>query len=318
MCKIAIMMSTYNGERYLEEQLDTIFKQKGIEFDLYIRDDGSTDSTINIIKKYKDKYNDQIHMVCGKNIGVIRSFEWLIGKVPNTYDYYSFADQDDIWYDDKLISAVELLSDLPTETPGICICNQNCVKADGSFMYKRLPEEFLRPCLIPTMLDGNLYSGCTMVINNQLMNRIKYSYKIAGKSLRVIYDIWILFVAQAIGKVIYDPQVHMDYRRHEGNVTREAFGDKISMIDIIKRLKNIFVTLKKFTYFKGYTSYRARLLLHCFKKDMSKEDIKLVSYLGYYNKTFFSWLKTIVFNPLAEYYQSPKFLTWLKFFISIY
>lgn len=318
MDKLAVLMSTYNGEKYIEEQLNSIFNQKNVVFDIFIRDDGSTDDTIEIIKKFKKKYREHIHVSYGSNIGVVRSFEWLIKNVPQSYKYYAFADQDDIWYENKLSSAVLMLADQNENVPVIYVSNQNCVEEDGTFMYKRLPNEFLQPCLLTTMMDGNKYSGCTMVINSKLMNKLKYSYKIAGRSLRVIYDIWMLFVAQAIGIVIYDPNAYMDYRRHEGNVTREAFGKNTTFEDILARVKNIFTTIKKYSYYKGYTSYRAKLLLHCFKSEMNYKDVKKVELLAHYNDSFFNWLRMIILNPLRKYYQPPIILTWLKFLVKIY
>lgn len=318
MNKIAILMSTYNGEKYIEEQLDSLFKQIDVDFDLYIRDDGSTDGTIDIIDKYKNIHKGQVYVVYGKNIGVIKSFEWLIKKVPESYRYYSFADQDDIWYENKLYSAVSMIREQNESKPIIYISNQNCIKEDGTFIYKRLPKQFLQPCLLTTMMDGNKYSGCTMVINNSLMKRLKYSYKVAGRSLRVIYDIWMLFVAQAVGLVLYDSNAYMDYRRHDGNVTREAFGANITYEDIIARVKNIFITIRDYSYYKGFTSYRAKLLLHCFENEMNDTDIKKVEYLANYNDSFLNWIKMIILNPLRKYYQPPIILTWLKFFVKIY
>lgn len=316
--KIAILMSTYNGEQFLSEQLDSIFNQTDVDFDLYIRDDKSSDRTVDVIKSYNENHEGVINLVCGKkNIGAIRSFEWLINKVPIKYDFYAFADQDDIWYPDKLISAVNMFDMESKETPQLYVCNQNCVDGNKCFLYKRFPDYFLQDSIMDTMLN-NQYSGCTMVLNNSLMNAVRMTYKEAGKSLRVIYDVWIMSVAQACGKVYYDNTPHMDFRRHEGNVTQASFGKNLQFSDVKKRFFNMFKTLKNYSYYKGYTSYRAKLLLKCFEDEMNNDEISKVSQLASYRDSVMNWLRMVLVNPLWKYYQPPKIITWLRFFVRIY
>jgi hypothetical protein len=98
---------------------------------------------------------------------------------------------------------------------------------------------------------NNQYSGCTMVMNSSLMNNVKKTYKTAGKSLRDIYDVWVLAVAQASGNVIFDKKTYIDFRRHSGNVTQASFGKNLQLSDAIKRFKKMFVTVQNFSYYKG-------------------------------------------------------------------
>ena len=93
--KVAVMMSTYNGELYIEEQIESILQQPGVDVFLYIRDDGSSDGTLRILQKYSS--TDKVHIQYGKHIGIGNSFMELLWSLPDTYDYYSFSDQDDIW-----------------------------------------------------------------------------------------------------------------------------------------------------------------------------------------------------------------------------
>lgn len=317
--KIAILLSTYNGEQFIREQLDSIFNQKDVEFELFIRDDCSTDDTVKILKEYKKLHKDTIHLVVGdKNMGALRSYEWLIRKAPEGYDYYSFADQDDIWYEDKLYSAISKLVDLDDKDANLYICNQNCIDKDGNFLYKRFPDEFIQPCIMDTLLN-NQYSGCTMVMNKALIDNLKMTYKKAGKSLRVIYDVWVLAVAQASGNVIFDRIPHIDFRRHEGNVTQASFGKNLKLSDVKKRFFNMFKTMKNYSYYKGYTAYRAKLLLDCFGDSMDQnEEFNCVKELATYNDSAFRWLRTIILNPLWKYYQPPKLISWIRFFVKIY
>ena len=106
MYKVAVLLSTYNGSKYIKEQIDSILSQEGVNIDIYIRDDGSTDETVNIIYEYK---SNNIFLTEGKNIGVGNSFMELLYSVPEIYDYYAFADQDDIWSEKKTRIAIEVL-----------------------------------------------------------------------------------------------------------------------------------------------------------------------------------------------------------------
>ena len=99
-------MSTYNGEKYVREQLDSILNQTYKNIEIVVRDDGSKDNTVKIIKEYQEKYKN-IKLVTGKNLGFIKSFFELL-KITES-DYYSYADQDDIWMENKIELAVELL-----------------------------------------------------------------------------------------------------------------------------------------------------------------------------------------------------------------
>ena len=107
--KVVILLSTYNGEKYLKEQLDSLLNQTYKNIDIYIRDDGSKDETVNIIKKYQNEY-DNIHLEEGKNLGFIKSFFELLKNGDENVDIYSYCDQDDIWEEDKIERAVKFIN----------------------------------------------------------------------------------------------------------------------------------------------------------------------------------------------------------------
>ena len=127
MYRVAVLMSTYNGERYLKEQIDSILDQEGVDTALYIRDDESADQTVQIIEEYRKKYPGKIHLLKGRNKGPGRSFMELVYKVPDDYDYYAYSDQDDIWLTDKLEEGIRFLNEsgkelyiLPVPRSGTC------------------------------------------------------------------------------------------------------------------------------------------------------------------------------------------------------
>ena len=110
--KVCVLLSTYNGEKFLEKQLNSLFSQTYKNFDLLIRDDGSNDNTINILEKYKINY------LKGKNIGVIKSFFKLLEIALNKgYEYFLFCDQDDIWELDKIEKQLFFISSKNQKLP---------------------------------------------------------------------------------------------------------------------------------------------------------------------------------------------------------
>ena len=127
MKKVQVLLSTYNGEKYLKEQLDSIIAQKGVDVHILARDDGSKDDTIKILEGYEN-----IDIIKGSNIGVCKSFFELINK-SGEYDYYSFADQDDVWDCDKLVIAINKLEKCNSK-PAVYASNTRLVDANLTFL----------------------------------------------------------------------------------------------------------------------------------------------------------------------------------------
>ena len=212
---VAVLMSTYNGERFLTEQLDSILNQRKVNVSLFIRDDGSTDKTIDIINQYKLR-GHRITLYQGENVGPGMSFVRLLYKVAKQqeiYRYYAFADQDDVWLPDKLCAAVQKLEKI--NEPAL-YCSNQTIYCDGI-------EKGLRYSTVPDMtLEGhitrNQFSGCTMVMNQQLL-QIICSKEMPSQDILSyrLHDAMIFLEALLVGKVIYDPHSYINYRIHEGN-----------------------------------------------------------------------------------------------------
>ena len=123
MKNVLVLLSTYNGSRYLQEQIDSVLNQDGVKVVLLIRDDGSTDNTLEILDR-NSLNHDNIFVITGSNCRSAASFMELVYEANRTYpdfDYYAFCDQDDVWCKDKLISAVNKLSESPDDTPSLYI-----------------------------------------------------------------------------------------------------------------------------------------------------------------------------------------------------
>ena len=214
MNNVAVLMSTYNGSKYLREQIDSILKQEDVNIHLFIRDDGSKDDTTRIINEYIN-YNDNIHLIMGDNIGVGRSFMQLVYSVPNNYDYYAFSDQDDIWLPTKVKRAIDILKE--KETALYC-SNQTLVDCQGEIIAVR---HVVEPSLAwEQTVCNNRLSGCTMVWTSNFQKIVAEKNRRPSNELleNRIHDVWFSAVAELIGEVYFDQKSLILYRQHEDNV----------------------------------------------------------------------------------------------------
>ncbi len=231
MNSIAVLMSTYNGEKYLREQLDSLLNQKGVISDIFVRDDGSCDETKNILREYEEKHSN-IHLFFGKNIGVGNSFMNLIYTAPDDYDYYALSDQDDIWMENKLAKAVEML-----ETSGkfLYASNQECVDKNGRSIGLRYKDDEYIHLTPYSIMSENMLAGCTMVFNNEFFRLISQESNRPSVALlkNRIHDVWLAMCASLFESIVYDKNAYIKYRQHENNVVGAKEG-------FLKKVKNRF------------------------------------------------------------------------------
>ena len=211
--KVAALLSTYNGERFLREQLESVFAQDGVQLTLYVRDDGSSDSTVEILKEYEGR----ITLFTGSNIGVGNSFMELVYKAGCEFDYYSFCDQDDIWLGEKLNRAIALLSD-KQGIPALYCSNQILIDAAGNeigFRFSEKPNASYRQ-----ILNENKLTGCTMVWNRELQLILFDNNRRPSSALLLkrIHDVWVAMVSSVTGDIVVDEEAYIQYRQHEENV----------------------------------------------------------------------------------------------------
>ncbi len=213
MKTVAVLMSTYNGEKYLKEQIDSILNQKNVQVILVVRDDGSTDQTISMLQRYE--VEGQLILRAGENLGVGNSFMDLLYHAPQA-DYYAFADQDDIWLENKLDVAIQKID----EKGGAVIYSSNQMLVDGEgnqlgLRYQTPPFTRLFP-----LIDRNILCGCTMVMNQEMARVISQEHRRPSKELlkKRLHDSWLLQAGNCIGSVLYDEQSYILYRQHGDNV----------------------------------------------------------------------------------------------------
>ncbi len=214
MSKIAIFMSTFNGERYVGKQLESLAKQNTeSEIDLYIRDDGSTDKTDEIINYWKRKIN--IYYYKGKNCGPAKSFWELFLNDDIQADYYAFCDQDDIWDSDKIEVAIKHLKG----DTHLYASNCRIIDQDDNLIEKRRIEKS-PGFLVQQLFVCGATQGCSMVFTKELRDFI-FSKKI---SCVPMHDLIVLLYSASFGRVYWDNEPHFSYRYHANNVV--AKGNK--------------------------------------------------------------------------------------------
>jgi glycosyltransferase involved in cell wall biosynthesis len=207
---VQILLSTYNGERHLRPLLESLLAQDYPRLNIFIRDDGSRDSTPDLLREYASG-SKNIEIVRGDHLGFVQSFSTLIAQASPTAQYFALCDQDDVWQPDKISRAVEFLSACPSKVPSLycsrlAVVNEN-LKPLG---YSDIPKKGLSFC---NALVENQVRGCTVLFNKaarRLLSRLPPAC--------VSHDWWIYLVVSALGTIIYDNEPRILYRRHAANV----------------------------------------------------------------------------------------------------
>lgn len=229
---VVVLMASYNGARYITEQIDSILQQSYSSLLLVIRDDGSSDETLKLIERYQDARitllrKDRADTESGHRANFAALVAWAYAS---DYQYFCFADQDDVWHQDKIangmrkLQAVELpvaesanLADqgkpmLPALVhTDLCVVDKNlAVLAESFFHYQGLPSPDLHTAT--ALLYQNIATGCTMIFNRPLL---AIAHPVPDDS--PVHDWWFMLCAQYAGKVAFLRQPSLLYRQHGGN-----------------------------------------------------------------------------------------------------
>ena len=214
MSTVHILLSTYNGERYLEEQLNSLFEQDlPLGMRVWVRDDGSSDGTLGILRRFESQYAGRFHVDAGHNIGVVRSFFHLLEKTPND-GYFAFCDQDDVWNSDKLARAIAKLETVPENVPAVYCSRTELTDRTGRHLGYWPPIPRKGPAFENALIE-NIAVGCTIVMNGAAKRLIADALPNPGAV--IMHDWWVYLCVSAFGKVIYDPQPSIRYRQHGSN-----------------------------------------------------------------------------------------------------
>ena len=243
---VSVVLATYNGEKYLKEQLDSLLRQKGVNVKILVRDDGSTDGTVDILDEYKNK--GLLDWYTGEHLNVQKGYLDLLKNAPES-DYYAFCDQDDVWDDDKLLIAVTELDEMPNEKPTMYYCGQRLVDENLKLITNHKIDNTRSPHT--NFLISNV-AGCTAVFNQKLVDAVN----MATPDFILMHDSWLFKICLALGGTYYaDSSCHISYRQHGNNVAGLNKGIK-GKIKQAKRYIEIFEIKKQCESLrKNYSRY---------------------------------------------------------------
>lgn len=213
--KVAILLCTYQGQRYLAEQLDSFQAQSHSNWAVWASDDGSEDGTHAILEAYQQKWPaSRLTIHSGPADGFAVNFLSLTCKAGIKADYYAYSDQDDIWEVDKLERAVRWLETIPHNIPALYCSRTWLVDAENNEIG--LSPLFSKPPSFANALMQNIGGGNTMVFNNATRALLQE----AGENLPLVtHDWWTYMVVTGCGgAVFYDSKPTLRYRQHENNL----------------------------------------------------------------------------------------------------
>lgn len=221
--RVQILLSTYNGEKYLREQLESYVSLDGFEkCCVLIRDDGSTDGTQKILQEYEKKYGFEV--ILGENVGVNASYRILLKQSSRQCDYFAFSDQDDVWLPHKLKCAIEKLDCLSDNKPKMF------------FSLSQITDEHLNPLAVSNSpkrgvsfynaMIQNVCPGHTQVIDQ----RMKQLLLSAEDGYVHVMDWWVYLIASGLGRIVYEPTCTVLHRQHGDN----AIGYEMSRFKQLK------------------------------------------------------------------------------------
>ncbi len=254
---LQVLMSTYNGAKYISAQLDSILSQPYESIHILIRDDGSSDETISIIESYQADYPNRIQLLKGDNIGVIPSFWSLLQHADRRAAYFSFCDQDDVWMSHKADTSVRLLQSLEIEkqesqqavsfnenkngfsnhTVPAMVCTDTQL-TDGQLnptvVWPGMPH--LKPSFYNALIQ-NIAVGATVSFNHAALSLLVDTKQTVNISSIQMHDWWAYLVISCFGKIHFEHQPTIYYRQHGGN----AVGGEANAYQKIKKKWNSFL-----------------------------------------------------------------------------
>jgi len=282
--EIAILLTSYNGEKYMRELLHSLETQTNTKFDLYIRDDGSSDETIAIIEAFRSQSPFLVTLLPrGENLGAAQNFaallQYVLKKKP--YRYFMFCDQDDVWLPEKVeitYKAMKKIEDINPDTPILIHTDLQVTDEELNLLH---PSYWAYQHIDPSydslnrLLIQNVITGCTVMINLPLAEITNEIPETA-----IMHDWWIGLAAAAFGRIEPLPLSTVSYRQHDKNDTGAT---AYNLTAITAKALSLF----SFSFDK-YTR-QARSFLEIFGDRLSEEQKELLeAFISIENS---SWLE---------------------------
>ena len=267
--KVQILLATYNGEKFIREQLDSIINQTYKSWEILIHDDGSVDNTISILNEYHNNYPKKIRLLIDQKIfsSASKNFFHLIENRSKEANLYCLCDQDDIWHKNKLDLIIERYNSTDYKKPLLIHSDLSLINARGKLLEKSHNKLINQQKNFITK-EGSLYynpvPGCAMSINSALADKISFS------KYMVMHDWWILLSAMHVNTtVLYIDLPLVAYRQHSGNVLGYKKNNIFLLVirlffkipNYISNVKKAYIQSKQF-YYQSWLEYFIRLVIH--------------------------------------------------------
>ncbi|WP_339294980.1 glycosyltransferase family 2 protein [Paenibacillus sp. FSL W7-1279] len=216
MKQVQVLLSSYNGEHYIYAQLQSILKQSYPHISVLVRDDGSSDQTLALLKEYAKVHPDRIKVIAGSNVGVVSSFFELVQQSDPHADYYCFCDQDDVWLEHKIERAVSMLRSQEAHIPAIVFTSTELTDKDLNTLGTWPKPPSKEPSFYNALVQ-NIAVGATITINRAARNKFVKGCEVDHSKI-IMHDWWFYLLVSGFGNVIYDKRPSILYRQHEKNV----------------------------------------------------------------------------------------------------
>jgi glycosyltransferase involved in cell wall biosynthesis len=216
---ICILLSTFNGAEYLPTLLDSLLAQDALDLRIAVRDDGSTDATVEVVLSWADRHAE-VDLTTGPNLGASRSFFELLTSVPDDCRYVAFCDQDDRWEPDKVSRAAEMLSARPPDRPAM-YCSRLTIGDRNLTPLSLTPMPDRGPSFANALVE-NIATGATIMLNRPAVDLV--TGHLPDIDALEMYDWWIYLTLSALGEVVFDGESRIVSRQHRRNVVGLPFG----------------------------------------------------------------------------------------------
>lgn len=269
MDKVDVLLATCNGEKYVEEQINSILNQTYNNIRLVVSDDGSDDGTRKILEKMAKRDSRVTLHFHEKRLGVIKNFEFLLQQVES--GYYMFSDQDDVWLPEKIEKSMEKMKQENADLVfgDLEVVNEKLETMYPSYGDYMLLNKKIKKCINSYELNYlyNCVTGCTILGKKSMLDKI---LPLPSSSKYVLHDYWIAIMSSVYGKVAYLEETYIKYRQHGDNqVGTDKISHKFKKLDEVREL---FLQIK-LEIFSTFVDNNER-----FPEEIQKKNKEALSY----------------------------------------
>ena len=296
---VDVLLATYNGEKYIREQIESILNQTYKNIRLIISDDCSKDNTPEILKEYEKNDNRVELYIQEENLGVVKNIEFLLGKVKDKY--YMLSDQDDVWKEQKIEKSVEKLKNenLDLVFGDLEVVDENLNTLYGSFnkfmKLDRKIEKYIDSYKLQYLY--NCITGCTIISRKKLIDKI---LPLPNNSKYMVHDYWMGLMVALNGKIGYIKETYIKYRQHGNN--QVGIEKKSHKFKELEQVRNLFIEVK-LGIFTAYVQNEDK-----FPEKLKKQNKKALEYYQMLKNK-----KNFNFRGLSIFYKLYKTETFMYF-----